>query len=273
MGPDAPRCPWTEERRPPRPPAFASIRSTGGEHGRQRIRQRSSNAAATFPIRIRAGILSRPETPSAEPAPPYPRTLMSTILRGASRVARPVELRVATSADREQLVRVLTRAFIDDPVTRWFVRQDRWREQRCDRLFRWFLNDALPHGMSYTTADLRGAALWVPPGKWKLPLLRQLMLLPEILRIAISRIQGGTATSARTRSGRTTPCWCSAWTRTVRDRASAPRSCSRCSSAATGSGYPPFWRPHASKMWCFTSVMAFGSPTRCTAARRARNSG
>lgn len=120
---------------------------------------------------------------------------MSTILRGASRVARPVELRVATSADREQLVRVLTRAFMDDPVTRWFVRQDRWREQRCDRLFRWFLNDALPHGMSYTTADLRGAALWVPPGKWKLPLLRQLMLLPEILRIvgpgnAISRIQG-----------------------------------------------------------------------------------
>lgn len=103
--------------------------------------------------------------------------------------------RLATVADRERLVRVLTRAFENDPVTQWFVKQDERREERSDRLFRWFLNDALPHGMTYTTETHQGAALWLPPGGWKMPLQRQVLLLPEILRVvgyrrAISRIYG-----------------------------------------------------------------------------------
>lgn len=90
---------------------------------------------------------------------------------------------VATCDDIDTLAHVLTRAFSDDPVAQWFVRQDERREERSVRLFRWFLNDAVPHGLTYTTPDRTGAALWIPPNQWQMPIWRQLILLSELVAV------------------------------------------------------------------------------------------
>lgn len=108
---------------------------------------------------------------------------------------RTSSARVVHPYERERLVEVLTRAFVGDPVAQWFICQDERRRERSDRLFRWFLNDSIPHGLTYTNDAHQGVALWIPPHRWQMPLRRQVALLPEILRIvgaknALSRITG-----------------------------------------------------------------------------------
>ena len=103
--------------------------------------------------------------------------------------------RAATAADIGALTGVLARAFDDDPMVCWFARQDARREARARRLFDWYLRDAIPHGLTMTTASHDGAAIWCPPGAWQMPLWRQAALLPTILSItgaanAPSRIAG-----------------------------------------------------------------------------------
>lgn len=103
--------------------------------------------------------------------------------------------RAATAADVAPLTDVLARAFLDDPVVRWFVRQDARRLERTRRLFDWYLRDIVPHGTSTTSDGHEGAALWCPPDRWCMPLWRQVALLPTIVAItgmanAPSRIAG-----------------------------------------------------------------------------------
>jgi ribosomal protein S18 acetylase RimI-like enzyme len=103
--------------------------------------------------------------------------------------------RAVTTGDIGCLSGVLARAFADDPMVRWFARQDERREARARRLFDWYLRDAVPHGLCTTTDALDGAAVWCPPGGWTMPLWRQAALLPTILGItgvtnAPSRIAG-----------------------------------------------------------------------------------
>jgi GNAT superfamily N-acetyltransferase len=103
--------------------------------------------------------------------------------------------RAATTADIGTLTGVLARAFDDDPVVCWFARQDARREARSHRLFDWYLRDAVPHGITMTTASHDGVAIWCPPDAWQMPLWRQAVLLPTILAItgaanAPSRIAG-----------------------------------------------------------------------------------
>lgn len=104
-------------------------------------------------------------------------------------------IRPASPEDFAGLSVVLSCAFEEDPLQRWFVLQDQRRRERQIRLFSWFLREAIPHGCVYTTDSRCGAAVWMPPGTWKLPLIRQFLLLPEVLRIvgfgrALSRIHG-----------------------------------------------------------------------------------
>lgn len=95
------------------------------------------------------------------------------------------EIRKAAASDQEAVLRTLCRAFDADPVVNWLVRQDHRRRAAMEEFFGvCFRILSLPFGENLVTRDLNAAALWVPPGKWKLGFLRQLMMLPRFVRCA-----------------------------------------------------------------------------------------
>ncbi|HET7121946.1 MAG TPA: GNAT family N-acetyltransferase [Solirubrobacterales bacterium] len=78
---------------------------------------------------------------------------------------RPVEARVATRDELDELTETLTLAFREDPVWSWgFSVQDRGLGG-MRVAWRLFLSSALEHGWVWRTEDGSAAALWVPPGK------------------------------------------------------------------------------------------------------------
>lgn len=85
--------------------------------------------------------------------------------------------------DARQLSRVLTAAFDDDPVSLYLF--PRARPKRLERYFAWQIEHVfLPKGEGWTTDDLAGASLWVPPRRTAPSLgvaLRQLVAVGRIL--------------------------------------------------------------------------------------------
>jgi len=105
------------------------------------------------------------------------------------------QIRIACESDCGRLIEILVDAFDNDPLTRWFVLEDKRRPERLRRLFTWYLSQTLPLHLSHTTEDQNAVALWLGPGQWKLSLYRQIQFLPKIIRVvglhrAISRIRG-----------------------------------------------------------------------------------
>jgi len=81
------------------------------------------------------------------------------------------ELRPATTEDVQRLKTMLAEAFLDDPVFGWLMPEETKRRARLRRYFGIELRFlALPRGRVWTTRDLRGAALTLPPGAWRVPL-------------------------------------------------------------------------------------------------------
>lgn len=95
---------------------------------------------------------------------------------------RTKSVRRATAEDAPTLARSLARAFHDDPVSEWWLPDEASRMRRSRRAFETvFLKGiCLPLGETYTTEDRVGAALWTPPGKWKLGFADNLRLLPRM---------------------------------------------------------------------------------------------
>src|SRR5919107_898411 len=102
-------------------------------------------------------------------------------------------VRPARREDVDALTGVLTRAFHDDPVTRWVYASDARRPHWSQRFFRWELERLLPQDVAWTTDDRAGAALWALPDQWRespretLQLFRATLLgvvprLPRVLR-------------------------------------------------------------------------------------------
>lgn len=88
----------------------------------------------------------------------------------SDRLADP-ELRRATPEDAHRLKTVLAEAFLDDPVFTWLIPDDTKRLARLRRYFAIELGRfALPMGRVWTTNDLTGAALSLPPKAWRVPL-------------------------------------------------------------------------------------------------------
>jgi GNAT superfamily N-acetyltransferase len=80
-------------------------------------------------------------------------------------------LRHATVEDIEPLKKVMAEAFFDDPVLSWLMPDDGKRLGRLRRYFGIELRHlALARGRVWTTSDLAGAALTLPPGRWRSPL-------------------------------------------------------------------------------------------------------
>jgi ribosomal protein S18 acetylase RimI-like enzyme len=111
-------------------------------------------------------------------------------------------IRQVRGQDVPQLAAVLAAAFHDDPLNSWLAPHP---ERRADILTRGMSLELraiyLPPGGCYTTTDLSGAALWAPPGRWKLPVARQLRLLPSFARLfglqRLPQVLSGLATLER----------------------------------------------------------------------------
>lgn len=98
------------------------------------------------------------------------------------------EVRKATYDDVDRLIHHLARAFDDDPMMNYMVRQDDKRDAGFNALLRVCLCTlALPHDEVYAIDDCTGGALWYPPGTSDIGLAKQLSMLPDMIRVASFR--------------------------------------------------------------------------------------
>jgi GNAT superfamily N-acetyltransferase len=92
-------------------------------------------------------------------------------------------IRGAVASDIPALSRVLADAFDRDPFINWLISRDERRAERMEWTFEVMLRRLSSNlNETYTSADLSGAAIWKRPGEFKLPLTRQLLLLPAFAR-------------------------------------------------------------------------------------------
>ncbi|MHB1006476.1 MAG: GNAT family N-acetyltransferase [Chloroflexota bacterium] len=67
-------------------------------------------------------------------------------------------------ADKARAAAVLVGAFVEDPSFIYVVPEPAERYDHLDRFFRALVDHALRYGRVYTTRDLTGVAVWLPPG-------------------------------------------------------------------------------------------------------------
>lgn len=95
------------------------------------------------------------------------------------------DLRAVGAADVPSLSAAMARAFATNPGMSWTYRDPTTRPRKLERSFAFFLERIwLPRGESFTTTALGGAACWLPPGGWHLPVGLQVRLAPGFLAIA-----------------------------------------------------------------------------------------
>ena len=93
-------------------------------------------------------------------------------------------IRKATLADNDRLAETFTSAFSDDPTFAWVFPDDRTRTKRLRAFFAYAGRKmALPHDETWMLEDGSAGAVWIPPDKWKTPVLQQLLSLPGMLRV------------------------------------------------------------------------------------------
>ena len=94
------------------------------------------------------------------------------------------DVRKATASDVTAISETLQRAFFDDPVISWMLpNEERRRRMGTFGWQSWLEVLYLPKGEVYTNDARTGAALWAPPGRWKVPLSVQLRMVPRMVRI------------------------------------------------------------------------------------------
>lgn len=98
----------------------------------------------------------------------------------------PPEPDVARKAgydDVEAIAVILAEAFSSDPMMRWMVPDDSRRPAALKGMFRLLARQVwLPNGGSYVNDD--GAAMWLPPGRWRLGFVQQMrMLVPTLMAL------------------------------------------------------------------------------------------
>ena len=89
------------------------------------------------------------------------------------------DLRAARDDDVPVLASRLARAFHDNPGLSWVFRNEQRRMSRLERGFGQYLRHLwLGRAEVWTTDDVAGAAVWLPPGEWRVPVRLQLRMLP-----------------------------------------------------------------------------------------------
>jgi ribosomal protein S18 acetylase RimI-like enzyme len=85
-------------------------------------------------------------------------------------VSSPHEVRRATPADADDVAGTLAAGFLDDPVMGWLLPPGiHHREDRLRRLFECEVHSFFGADKSvYLSGDRQSAALWAPPGTWRM---------------------------------------------------------------------------------------------------------
>jgi GNAT superfamily N-acetyltransferase len=95
-----------------------------------------------------------------------------------------VTVQKATAADTSALAQTLARSFYDDPAISWMVPDDERRRRLGPAGFAgWLKRIYLPKDEVYTEPGRKAAALWSPPGKWRMSIGLQLRLTPLMVRL------------------------------------------------------------------------------------------
>ncbi|GAA1805194.1 GNAT family N-acetyltransferase [Actinomadura chokoriensis] len=101
-------------------------------------------------------------------------------------------VRTAAGADAAAIAPVLARAFDDDPVWCWLLPDDASRVRRLTGLFDVLLRRVhLRYGATETAGRdgaVEAAALWDPPGHWRVPVRLQAAQTVPLLRILGARV-------------------------------------------------------------------------------------
>jgi GNAT superfamily N-acetyltransferase len=80
-----------------------------------------------------------------------------------------VTARPATAADADAAAATLARAFADDPLICFLLRDAARRPAAMPKLFKLLFQLGLPHGACDVTSGYESVALWRPPGAWHIP--------------------------------------------------------------------------------------------------------
>lgn len=94
---------------------------------------------------------------------------------------RSVHVQRALASDRAAVVRTLSRAFRHDPFIAWFYPDERLRARRIEGFFDLLWRANWPDGRIDVAADGQGAALWRPPGRWRVRRRTMLINLPAMI--------------------------------------------------------------------------------------------
>lgn len=90
-----------------------------------------------------------------------------------------------TAPDVPAVTSVLARAFENNPATSWTLRNPDTRRHKLESGWAAYMRRFwLPRGECWTTDALDGAAIWLPPGGWEVPIGLQLRLFPTVLATA-----------------------------------------------------------------------------------------
>jgi len=93
-----------------------------------------------------------------------------------------VAVREASVDDHSALTESLAHAFAQDPVSCWSAPHAGSRMKMLRRFFSSYLSTKQRYDTVWTDADRTGAALWLPPGKWKNTFKEDLALVPSMLQ-------------------------------------------------------------------------------------------
>lgn len=96
-----------------------------------------------------------------------------------------VPVRTIHRRDRDAVATLLTRAFADDPLSRWLYADHEARLRWVHADFRLRLAQHAADGRSVMASDGSGAVIWAAPGYWKghaLGQLRALAAIPRVVR-------------------------------------------------------------------------------------------
>jgi GNAT superfamily N-acetyltransferase len=94
------------------------------------------------------------------------------------------QVRRATAADHEAAAEALALAFAEDPCWGHLLRDSETRAEKLLAYFTTELETLVPdHREVWVTEDGSGAAVWAPPGRWRVPLAQTLGEGPRMLGV------------------------------------------------------------------------------------------
>ena len=85
----------------------------------------------------------------------------------------PPSSRKADADDRGAVLHTIVRAFVEDPLVRWFFPDDASYERRASAFFGYLFDIRVVDGEIHVAGDCAAASLWNPPGGVRMPQIEQ----------------------------------------------------------------------------------------------------